>query len=307
VSGLDYLGQMSRAMIDPSISVKKGETLERIILTAFEPWGVTRVTGDGFALMRNVMTGVTRSSGRPTDFQALTVEDVKAKENDGVFQWANRIVGRHGYTIQPTLNRDEVALDKPDYTQDTIGRLYRDRANGRSNIMSGVAVRDWESMPSVVVARGRAVANGAKSNSLSVSGGTIGVGSLIGMTGEEVERIGWNTYQRRFKHGDTPTSLDYAPLFFSDKEAKNQSQLDRIVKRKLSELARKTLVYTATINGVKDLQTDAVYAVGCMVRVDDDVEDVHENLWIASRHMRQSEGDDPETELTLWRPGSFVL
>lgn len=309
VQGLDYIGPMVAGGIDPTISVKKGETIERVLMRAFEPWGITKVSGDGFAKLRNAMTGVTRGQAVPRDFRALSVEDVKAQENSGAWRWASGIVARHGFTIQPTLDRNELAVDAPDYSQETIGTLYRDRAGKRGNVLTGTtAKRDWQSVPSATIARGRGVASGTKAGSLGAVVPTFGPGSLLNLgNSEEVKRIAARMHSGRIKPGDPPTELYYAPLYYRDKDAKNQAQLDSGLRRMLSDKAMNTLTYTAKVRGVTDIATGAVYAVGSMVRVVDEIENIDESLWIEERRLEQSQGSTPTATLKLIRPGSYVL
>jgi prophage tail gpP-like protein len=73
------------------------------------------------------------------------------------------------------------------------------------------------------------------------------------------------------------------------------------------ERLKDSLVYRATVKGFSDYHTGAVYAVDALARVEDDVCDVHETLWVASRRFSYQEGAGTTTELECWRPGSFTI
>ena len=98
----------------------------------------------------------------------------------------------------------------------------------------------------------------------------------------------------------------YKPLFFRDKTAKNQEQIEAAVARALAEKLRETLVYTGAVRGHVDPTSGAVWTVDTLCHVRDEIEDVDEVMWISERTLT-NDGSGPVTELTLVRPESFVL
>jgi prophage tail gpP-like protein len=97
----------------------------------------------------------------------------------------------------------------------------------------------------------------------------------------------------------------YKPLFYHDNEARNQQQLDRGLQRELAERLQGTLVYRCEVDGV-ETPNGAIHCVDTLLTIDDDVENVHEDMWVSERDV-SDQGEGPATVLTLIRPGSYVL
>jgi prophage tail gpP-like protein len=98
----------------------------------------------------------------------------------------------------------------------------------------------------------------------------------------------------------------YKPLYFKDRDSRNQEQLDYSVRRMVAEKLRDTLVYTCTVRGHVDPVSGALWGTDTIAHVYDEVEDVGEPLWIHDRTL-YNDGSGPRTDLTLFRPGSYLF
>lgn len=342
VRGRDYMGAFVDPPMDPSFRVSKGEHLDSLIQRALAPFGVNTVVGDGYNLARNAATGK-NSRGVPSDFKGIPMEDMKPSDNQGTFQFLTSIVSRHGFTIQPTTLREWVALAAPDYSQQPLYEFRRSASNpSLTNILQGKASRDYTNVPSVTIATGRVLPKGVKyvrgtdeeslrhdaaviarwwfgleadklsSQSVAVPARytikTFGIGSpsTIGEL-EEVRRV-FNgvAVEEHIKPGTLgDESKVYKPLFYKDDKARNTSQLYYGLRRELAERLKDTLVYSVEVLGTA-APDGAIYCVDTLARVDDDVQDVHETMWIMDRSVSDS-GNGAVTTLQLIRPGSFLL
>jgi hypothetical protein len=99
----------------------------------------------------------------------------------------------------------------------------------------------------------------------------------------------------------------YRLLYQKDAESGNQDQIDRLATRCFAQKFKDTLIYRVTLRGHADPLTGAIWTVDTMVRVKDEVCDVDEALWVASRKFSFSQGQGAITELELWRPGAFQI
>ena len=315
VSGRDYISDLMDPGIDPAVRVKKNESLAQAILTAFEPWHVDSVIGN-FDSMRNATTGKNPFTGTPArDFLALKVEDFKPGDGDGPFEWANKLAARHGASIQPSIARNEICLCEPEYQQGPLYQLSRP-----GNIKSATAPRDWTDVPTVTIAKGRSVASGSSASGLSVTMPSFSEGSpselyrnseiQATLTGPNngvavIEEV-YDPKNKVHTLYDSPAPC-YRPMFYSDKQSKSREQLERGLRRMLSERLRKTLIYRCQLRGVYEEISGAIFGVDTVATVKDEIEDVEENLWIIERTLSQQSNGVPMTELELIRPGSLVL
>lgn len=313
VMGRDYLADIVSSTMDPTYQISKEMTIGEMILEVFKPWGITSVLSDG-GLTRNIRTGKQPYQPDPQDLERVKLEDLKAEENQGVFEFANKIVARHGFTIQPGGTRDSVLIVRPQYAQAPLYSLTRP-----GNIFEAVADRNYANVPTVTLGRGR-----AGGNKHQVSGSrsefptfTEGAPSKIGLTSEVIGITSSDgslavTREKRFdpKKGDNTiygyTPPVYKPLFFRDKDSRNGAQVERAVKRMLAERLRETLQYNVTTRGHTDTDSRAVWTVDTIVRVDDGVEAVHENLWVYERTLGNDGSSGPQTDMICVRPESYV-
>jgi prophage tail gpP-like protein len=315
VFGRDYLSDIVDSSIDPTFQVKKGQDIGAIVLDVLKPWGITTVLG-GSALNRNALTGKQPFKPVPKNLAEIKLEDFKAEENEGAFEFLNKILARHGLTLQPSSTRDTVIVDSPRYEQ---AALYKLSFPGNM-VKASNATRDYSGVPTVTIARGRT--GGSDAGKQSGSGrteyptfdksGPSKIGGVLdaqrAITSDDNVII---VREKRFdpkKPDRTTYGYDfpvYKPLFYQDKASRNQAQLDASVRRMMAEKIRNTLTYPFTVRGHVDPTSDALWSVDTIVTVQDDIEDVNEDLWIVERTL-SNDGSGPMTEGVAVRPDSYV-
>ena len=318
VSGRDYLADIVDPGVDPRIQFKTGATLGDALLQLFKPWEISGFEDAGNFATRSLLSGrqVGRKKNKIDSFQGLRLYDTKAQENQGVFEFANRLCSRHSCVIRPGTSRNKIALTQPDYDQDPSFSLVRP-----GNLLpESHASRDYGDVPTVTLARGRS--NDVVTQAI---GGRHELPTFVSQASKlaelpEVKRILINndnseaTRQEIFdydaRHHDV-TSLGglmriYKPMFYRDRDSKSQAQLEAGVRRMLAERLRKTLTYTAVVRGHHNPKTGQVYAIDTIGQVTDTIEDVDEKLWVMGRNFYNN-GQGPRTELQLIRPDSYLL
>lgn len=315
VFGRDYLADIVDGSVDPTYRVNSGMDMADAVLGALKPWGITTVFGTNNT--RNILTGRQPYAGPPPkDFQQATLEDFKTGDDDGAFEWCNKVVARHGFTLQPAGTRDSILIIQPNYEQDPLYTLSRP-----GTVIDGSADRDYSDVPTVTLARGRGTAADGSKRGLRSELPTFGAGSFWSQANnnQEIRSIitGANGQPAiRSKRFDPDSDSGgnfahaaplYRPMFYSDKDSRNQEQLESGVRRKVSAQLMKTLAYECTVRGVTDLDTGATYAVDTIAQVVDQIEYVNERMWVAERTFSFSEGSDALTTLKLIRLGSYVL
>jgi prophage tail gpP-like protein len=311
IRGRDYIADMVESHVDPSLRLEDNMTLGDVVKLAARPCGITAVE-DGAEAFRNVRTGVnTQSGAADATFTELALQKYKANPGEGTYQFLNRICARHACTIQPTQKRTSLALAAPDYEQQASARLTRRTGNPASKantIKAARATRNYSSYPTFVFAVGK------QSKPKGDTSKTSSSSDLSGLVSElELFLPGRNPNivlpTRLLPSGEpkTPAETLYRLLYIRDEQAKKQEQLDRTMRRAVSERVKDSLQYTVTLRGHRDPDTSALYQPDTIVEVADDVCDVNERLWVERRTFSYDEGGGPTTELTCWRVGAFQL
>lgn len=315
VSGRDYLADPLDATVDPAIQIKKEMNLEQAMLELFRPFGITQIT-PSWNNTRNILTGISALKGKPSkNFKKSNPDEFKPGENQGVMEFGNRIVARHGFAIQPAENRYAIGILEPHDLQDPQYKLSRP-----GNIISGRARRDWTDVPTVTIARGRAGDPNTAIKGTRHEFPTFGIDTINPITKiPEIRNcifpesgVGTLIREQRFDLKKPDTTLYafnppiYKPLFYQDKDSKNQEQLEYGARHMVADRLRRTLDYTCTVRGHVEPETGALWAINTVAQVWDDTERINERLWLYEREFFNS-GKGPMTTLKFMRPDSYIL
>lgn len=334
IRGRDYMGELVDGGADPSIRFTEKQDLGDALLTLFRPFGIRTLVGS-WNLTRNLLTGRIPYVGEPTrSFTTAKLEDFKIAPNEGTFEAADKIVSRHGFTIQQGGQRDTVAIVEPQFGQEPRLNLSRP-----GNILEGKARRNYAEVPTVTIATGR-VKKSKKTKGADLFGRTAQVGADGAVASEQLlpalvqfpsfgelapneigkldevkrialepvsllrqARVDWKAKTMPFEPED---DVVYRPMFYEDKNSRTDEQMDRAVRRELSRRMKDVLSYKCTMRGHRDAESGAIYTVDTMAVVHDEVDDVNETMWILERTL-YNDGSGPKTDLTLILPGAIAL
>ena len=313
-SGRDYISDLVECNVDPTVSIKKDETLFGAITRTACPVGIDTVLDDDEANVRDVRSGRKVGPREYTRFKVTKAKDYKPEPGEGIYEFLNKMVAREGATIQPGNSRNELVLSAPNFAQDPSGfiRVSKDPSlAARNNAYHCKAARDYSRMPTFALFQGRGAENGKAHSKLSSEISIVHVAGIL--SNAFYFETGWNLAMRVGHNRRKPApgtifpSTLYRMLFFRDNEARNQEMLERAIRRAISDRIRDSLVYTCTVKGHKDPETQSVYAIDTMIDVQDDIRRVHEKMWVASRTFKYTEAGGAETDLTLLREGVILL
>lgn len=317
VSGRDYIADIVDGGADPALRFAAATDIGDAVLSVVQPFGIVTLLG-GFNLTRNILTGKRPYFGPPgRDFKTAKLDEFKASAGMGAYELANKIVARHGYTIQPAgTDRSALVIAEPEFRQEPLYEIVRPG----NLVLSATASRDYSSVPTCVVATGAGGKTGAKLARLRAEFGVFAADSPAAelVSTPEIQRSitsannVLDVVEARRKPGKPDTTTYgtdwplYRPMFYEDTESRNQEQLDRGARRMLAERLRSTLVYDCTVHGHTDPKSGATWAVDTIAMVRDAIEDVAEPMWIQQRTFSGG-SSGPTTRLRLIRPGSYVL
>lgn len=303
VKGRDYLADLVESDVDPTVSVAAGATLEDAILQACAPCGIVGVEGPE-ARQQARTKAPQKPTKRPRKHQ---LKDSKPEPGQGVYDWSNRILARHGLTMQPASDPSRIVLQAPNYSQDPMGRIVRRDYYNPGNVVRGVATRDFSKFPTYALFTGR---QGAPKEASSRTKNQWDLSNVAkGFSAELYDILQqWTVAGRRLPKNRSaliPRAL-YRLLYFRDEKATTQEQIDASALRAVAERLKDTLRYEVTLHGLINPDTGYYWAVDTIVEVDDAVTRINEKLWVASRKFA-FDGERLTTTLECWSPGSFQI
>lgn len=304
--GRDYLADLVECHVDPSMKVKAGETLGAVILNATRPLGITGIVDDGDASMRTIRSGRKVSAPKRKSKRDAALEEYKPAPREGVFAFVNRLAARHGQTVQPGPSRADLWLGAPNYEQTAGATIVRSSAAPAASnlVIRASATRDYSSFPTYVLVTGQSARAGEKKGSLTKAASSRSVAERIG--GEVSRTLDRAVDYSRRKPGELSSGL-YRLFWARDTDSRTQTEIDAVATRAFAAQFKSTLSYRVELRGHTDPATGALWAVDTMINVRDEVCEVNETLWCASRTFRYGSGAGITTELECWRPGSFQI
>jgi hypothetical protein len=309
--GRDYIADLVECNVDPAFTPSANSNIQELLRAVMSPCGIDGVADLTDATLQKARSGVAIRVVTPGKvFTTLKSGDLKPDSGQGIYDYANSIVARLGATIQPAFDRQTIFVGEPAFHITPPYSLIRKvgvGAEGANNIVSAQCERDFSSFPTFTMFTG---ASGKPGEKATASANQIPTVELA--DNDELERIfTYGITGSRRKPLDNAESLGggrlYRLLVLQDEKAQSRDQIQAAMRRAIAERLKESLVYTCAINGHTSTETGAIWTVDTMVKVDDDVCDVHEDLWIARRKLKFSAGEGATTELELWRPNAFLL
>jgi len=310
ISGRDYIADLVECNVDPTLSIKSGMTLEKAILLATSPCGITKVIGNDSLLRRNILTGIdVKTRGKAKDFSKLEMRDLNPENGGGIYDFCNKILTRHGCTMQPASSRQELSLQAPLWDQvpsyDLIRRCDENLAQ-HNFIVSATSAEDYSRMPTRVLFSGTKASAGKKADPLLAE---FPIEDFVAGMGDVMSEVPPKCVTERILPGKPASGIGrlYRLLAYKDEKALNKDQLARSAARALGERLKDTLEYLFTVKGHRHWNTGAIWSVDTLVNVKDEPCDLEESLWIAKRAHYFQAGQGAFTDGTAWRIGSLQL
>ncbi len=322
ICGRDRLGLAVDAIADPTKQFKEGQTLADAMKDLFADFGWRG--DDSFVIdntaNRDLKTGATRGTksskgkrtfGRP--IKKIELHQLKPHNHEGVFAFASRICQRFGLWIWSYADGEKLVLGKPDFEQEPLFQIRRS-LKGDTNILSGHAHFSMLEQPTVIIADG--FSGAAEFGNSRLKSAIVNPYFGVQQDGSDLPEVTAFLAKHPTAHRvemdsdpgpQRPVNVPLRPLFLHDDESKTQEQLDNFVKREMSLLMRKSLTYSAKMEGHGQLIGDQFSAFGtdCVVDVQDSVAGVHERMWILGCTYYKSRTGGTHTDLELVRRNSI--
>lgn len=312
VSGYDYRYNLVASHIDVEIArFKTGDSIKSAILRALKPLGIFELVETNNT-WRNIQTGYPGFKGSLIDNPAnAKLRDSKPMQNDGAWECVSRLAALHGYLLLPTNEPSKLAICQPEYRQSPMWTINRDWTG--SNVVSANVSRDYENVPTFTAVKGKV----GQANDRFVDANK----SLSTFGDESYSKLGKNAEIKAIAYATSGTDatiidfrwnpqnaspnnggLIYRPMFISARDFKTQAEMDKGIKRLVSDRLKETLIAEYTMPG--HTQNNYVFAVDTIAQVNDAVGMVFEPMWVMSRVLEGGPSGQT-TILRLIRKESF--
>lgn len=343
-AGRDALGDAIDSTIDPTQTFKPTQTLGQIVKEVMEPYGflnepivdasanVDLITGNkyGYKVYGPSKSGGGRKyrhrkkkgGGRSKAGQAVAAfKNFQAKPHDreGAYEFCERLAKRDGLHIRCTADGVDLLIVRPEFDQKKRYDLIRKRGIGAgrdNNVISGSVNRSRKNQPSIIVAGGIGGGGDVARATLKV----IMVNELIARQTDgdlipQVKQI-LAKYPQAYVIGPDDLDGDISPLalnpyprakplYLYDQEARDIENLKNFVMREMATRQMQSMSLSYEVEGHS--QNGVTWAVDTIVSVDDDVGDVHEDMWIKSVTFTKDRNAGTRTNLSLIRPWTLAL
>lgn len=328
IEGRDAFSPLVDSVVDPRVQFNQGMNLRQFLEAVFLPygWNSNQIFdfSDQDALDRGVLTGKahgvhTTKKGKP--IKQYQLHELKPKAHETAFAFAQRVTQRFGLWLWPSVDGNFVICGQPDFDQkpEFFAIHKRGRPGAVNNIVKSSLQRDFgHSQPSVIICSGF-----SSGGELSVDQFTVGIANPMVQTDltpiwkayPKVKPIDLSYLGKDFSGNGKDTSIYNAtglavtdtnarPLFLTDPDSKDISQLEAFAKRELALRIHRSFLYKFEVEGHSQ-PVAGEWNVNCMVGVDDDVSDVHGSFWILDRTFIKDRHGGTRTTVECILPGSL--
>ena len=328
IHGRDRLAQAVDACADPTIAFKEGQTLLDLMKTIFAPFGWSEekhFIADQLDAKKDARTGALRNKVRRSDakgygrkaIREYQLHQVKPYMREGAFAFASRVAQRFGLWIWATPTGEQLAVSKPDFDTDPLYEIRRNY-DGTTNVLEGSVKFDIADQPTHIVASGWTQSgefSGSAMKAVYANTAVVGPdGGDSNVAPDAVQKyvaagarvLGGQTFHDDFRLSVPRTKI----LYLADPESLTKEQLEAYARREMALLQRKALTVSYTVEGhAQDTPKHGFvpWTVDTIVRVDDDIADLHEDLYVLGRTFHKSRSGGTTTHLDLIRRNTLFF
>jgi prophage tail gpP-like protein len=303
----DWLSPAVDGHIDPKVQFKQSQTLDQLLTTVFEPFGVSVFSTDN-STNRNIITG--RVYGNPSSkkgkpLKSYVLHETKPYQHEGAFAFASRICQRFGLWLWPASDGQTLIVGKPDFDQDPRYELrHVVDLPGDNNVVESSFKLSRTNQPAIIYASG--FGGGG-----SFAKATLRAGIVNPIVHTDVMQIAASYPNVPMLippnvPPDIPPYIDpnARPLFLYDPESRTLEQLYAFLMRELALKMRSSLSAHYTIEGHR-LNGQPI-AVDTVMQVEDDRSNWHAPLWVIGRTFSKVAGQQgTRTRIEMIRLGTL--
>lgn len=268
----------------------------------------------------NIITGLNNniSTTPRAELKTIPLDKLKGKFGEGSYELIERILSRLGLRMWAACTHDSVIIDKPDFITAPYHRIIRKKdqlLSNSNNVISGGVNINYQKQPSAVVLEGFG-GQGDNSNSQLIA---IAYNELVAFKSDGSRRSNVRDLGSDYPNAKVlevrkqllpKTDLitkTYAqlPVYIKDEESKTIEQLCHAARKRLSVFQKEYFVAEYELEGHS--QNGHPFAVNTLVSVDDDICNVHQNLWVIEKTFSKSSQGGTRTKLKLILPYTLEI
>lgn len=315
VDGRDMLSYAVDAAMDPLMKFAPKQTLEQVIKQALAPYGFTALVDEN-EKNKNIITGQERgvkTTKKGKSLKSFVEHQLKPYPSEGVFAFVSRIAQRFGLWVWLSANGKDIVVGTPNFDQDPRYTLIRSiglTSGERNNVISGSIKRDNTDQPSCIIATG--VGTGGENprgKLIAIAINELTALDEDGNMSSDVKTAIANYPNAKvlklqsFQPVSRYLQHKARPIYLHDDESKTIEQLQFFARREMAIRQRKALTAKYTVEG--HVNNGQPWAVDTMVSVEDDIGDIHQDMYVIGRTFVKDRSGGTRTEVELILPNTL--
>lgn len=267
-------------------------------------------------VITNVPTTQVTSNIKP-GLSKLPIKEFKPRINEGAYAYIERLIKREGLMMKAVADGSGIMVISPDFTGPVDYQIIQKKDDtSNNNVLRSQMTMSQIDQPSLIVATGFGTnKTDIKKSRLKV----IMINELAGLDENgnpypqvQAEIAKWPNasilpIRKELIPKNRPfnTANAFCPIYLTDDEAKDIAQLQKFVTRKMGEFQQKSLNVRYTVLG--HTQNGAPWAVNTLVNVDDDINNIHQIMWVMDKTFSKNLSGGTTTELVLIKPYTLLI
>lgn len=321
VEGRDRLSPVVDSNVDPHrYRFSAQSTLEDILVAVLADYGWTRdhilIDNDAnkSAITGSLRGTATSKKGKP--LKSFLTHQLKPYPHEGAFAFLARLSQRFGLWIWVSSDGDDIIVSTPNFEQDAGWPIIHKLADtNRNNVISSEVMVNGGNQPTIIIATGFGGGGDNDRSGLKVAM----VNELTGLNELGIERP--EVIAELARHPDATiinqraelgrllvnggvignmSKAKYRALYLHDDESKTVAQLENFVRREMALKQREGVSAHYSFEG--HTINRAPWCVDTLVKVDDDVSNMHTTMYVLSRTFEKSRSQGTRTHVELIMP-----
>ena len=316
IEGRDRMGAVVDGCVNPLMRFTATQTIADVAAAVLTPFGLATVVDNDVnkGVITGQLSGVkTTKKGKPLKAYQLA-NQLKPHPHEGAFAFLSRLTQRSGLWVWPSADGQSAIVGAPDFEQEPIFKIVHKRgaAGVANNVISSHVKKDGGDQPSMIVATG----SGTGGDNLSGQLRVFVINDFTAYDANGALRPEITAVLKTFGASAGAPTRGFQPfqwypqktsriLYMHDDESHTLDQLLYFARREMALMQRKTLTATYVFEGHEN--SGRPWCVDAIVDVDDDVSNVHEELWVLSRTFTKDRSSGTHTTVELIRPGTMLF
>lgn len=309
ISGRDMGSVLVDSCIDPfSYEFDENATLEQALTKIVSPYGFKVATTDNGS--RNIQTGTSITSNDPPVYiKDFSIKACRPSPGEGAFQYASRLAKRFGLWLKADALGKTIIAGRPNYSQPP---LYTLSLSENASIFDYAIDFNLTNQTDVIVMQGSGGNGNFQKSSFKVA--VVNEFNGYNPDGTYTDNVKATLAKypgipvldmkpQLLKFQDRFESSIHRPTYIVNDEAKTIEQLQFAARQKMSQLQMEAVSISVSVLG--HMQNNIPWTVNTIVKVEDNITNFNENMWISERTFTKSRSGGTITTLKLIPP--YVL